>query len=167
MQKLERMINRRVWLWIVLFLAGLFFCWIIFSKLSKNIKNDDNTQVTGRLIHNTKEAGVTVNGEEKIQKTQSIWLVKEWKSDSAQLSLENDRKETLDLIADPKKMLIMIPFNKNIQEIKGMKKVDDLNSLDWQTAFCPGDEVNLGTDENNQAVNIINIGYRMCGFKGE
>ena len=94
MQKLERMINRRVWLWIVLFLAGLFFCWIIFSKLSKNIINDDNTQVTGRLIHNTKEAGVTVNGEEKIQKTQSIWLVKEWKSDSAQLSLENDGKET-------------------------------------------------------------------------
>lgn len=161
------MTNRRVWLWIALFLAGIFFCWIIFSKLSKNTNNDDNTQETGRLIYNTKEAGVTVNGEEKIQKTQSIWLVKEWKSDSAQLSLENDGKETRVLTVDPKKMLIMIPLNKNIQNSKGMKVVEDVKSLDWQTAFCPGDEINLGADENNQAVNIINIGYRLCGFKGE
>ena len=94
MQKLDRMINKRVWLWIVLFLAGLF-SWIILSKLSKNMKNDDNTQVAESLLHNTREASVIVNGEEKIQKTQSIWLVKVWESDSAQLSLENDREETL------------------------------------------------------------------------
>lgn len=111
---------------------------------------------------------IRIGERETLLVGQRITKTEGWDYKNSLLILRDEYGKDEEIKLEPAKMKIMVPL-KNTQKLTGMKVLNESNlgDLHWQTAFCEGDEVNIGTDENGEIIMVMNNGYRVCGFKGE
>jgi hypothetical protein len=95
---------------------------------------------------------------------QMIGEVVSWNSSVAELSFKLDGGEEVSkVMVDPENIGIFIPEAQHRTQAVLPVKKDDKN---WPTAFCPGDTLTVGYDNEGAVRLLFNTGYRMCGFRG-
>lgn len=149
---------------IIIFLLSVVF--IIYQNKKTVFKGtEDKIPVVDISIS---PQAIRVGERESLLVGQRIAKTEGWDYKNSLLSLRDEHGKGEEIKLEPAKMKIMVPL-KNTQKLTGMKVLNEsnLDDLHWQTAFCEGDEVNIGTDENGEIIMVMNNGYRVCGFKGE
>lgn len=149
---------------IIIFLLGAVF--IIYQNKKTVFKSTEN-KIPVVDISISPQA-IKIGERESLLVGQRIIKTEGWDYKNSLLSLRDEYGKGEEVKLEPAKMKIMVPL-KNTQKLTGMKVLNESNlgDLHWQTAFCEGDEVNIGTDENGEIIMVMNNGYRVCGFKGE
>lgn len=158
---------KRSWLLIVAVIVG--FVGLGYFILSKGVIS--NKLGKNEAKSNTQSEKVTIKiGEvEKTVIKNEIWETVKWDNENGKLRLKNKDDKEKEIVIDLQKMKVLLPFNVNNlkHEKTAMQALDRSKTMTWQTAFCPGDEVSLGISEEDEVVVVMNLGYRLCGFKGE
>lgn len=131
-------------------LFGIYFG----NKRQKLIKQE--------TVGSQEKVVVKVGNKENVQEKQTIWKVLSWDWQKSQLKVEKDAKKEMLIKIDLTEMKVMIPFMERDKRQQFMP-LNQNEGKAWETAFCNGDEVNVGTDSQGKVILVINIGSRICG----
>jgi hypothetical protein len=146
--------------WWIVVLVGVMIGLAIISFKTEDKKNkavstskEDLTVVTGVKVGEIKEPVVK----------NIIGKVIKWENEKSELSYEvKETKKVETITLDSDEMTIFIPAAQHrTQQVIPVANHD----RNWLTAFCRGDEVNVGLDKDGKVRMVFNIGYRMCGLK--
>lgn len=142
----------------VVVIIGLGLWWYFLSR-NKGAQNE---------IQGQKET-IKIQEVVKNNTRDEIWETVRWNNQEGKLGLKNKEGGEKEVVIDPQKMAVIIPYNRNNLKHNGTEAqvLDRSKAITWQTAFCPGDEVKLGMSAEDEVILVMNLGYRYCGFKGE
>lgn len=85
-----------------------------------------------------------------------------WQPETATLVYQDERKQTQTVVIKPLKPVVVVPVFKDGKLLKE-ELVLSTRSQYWQTAFCPGDKLQLTTNQDEVLKEIRNKGPRPCG----
>ncbi len=152
----------RIFIILIIIIGLALLAFVKFFDKEKSHKTD-------KTLVDSKSSPVSIIevGENKyVQKKQETFEVVNWDSGNAELIVKDDQNNQKTIKINPESMKLLVPVvgrGKKGQFIA----VTNNKGIDWEWAFCQGDEVNISTDESGSVIMIMNIGYRMCSFGRE
>lgn len=84
-----------------------------------------------------------------------------WQPETATLVYRDEQGPEQTVVIQPLKPVVIVPVyekGKFVKEDLALTK----EALQWQTAFCPGDELELTIGEDGKLATIRNRGLRQC-----